>query len=77
MQVDFAIAYKHLLEDAELDAKKLDSIQHMLKPIGTALGVQYEEPKQDLEEKVMPQDLPIEQVLTMLGGKGTKIVHHE
>ena len=51
----------------------------MLKPIGSALGVQYKEgksKKQDDISKALPDDLPVEEVLKRLGGKNTMVKHH-
>lgn len=77
--MDFAIAYKHRDKDQEYEASKLESIQSMLKPIGSALGVQYKEgksKKQDEASKTLPDDLPVEEVLKRLGGKNTMVKHH-
>lgn len=78
LHLDFAIAYKHRDKDQEYEASKLDSIQSMIKPIGSALGVQYKSGKAKQTEeasKVMPDDLPVEEVLKHLGGKNTLVKH--
>lgn len=78
LQVDFAIAYKHQQDDYKYDADRIEAIISAIKPLGTAWGIKYtEKPKEDsLESKVMPQGLPVEQVIAMLTGKGTKVVRH-
>ena len=51
----------------------------MLKPIGSALGVQYKEgksKKQDDISKALPDDLPVEEVLKRLGGKNTMVKYN-
>ena len=50
----------------------------MLKPIGSALGVQYKNGKAKQTEeasKALPDDLPVEEVLKRLGGKNTMVKH--
>lgn len=80
LQLDYAIAYKHRLKDQEYEASKLESIQSMLTPIGKALGVEYKgkasptEPERD--SKALPDDLPVEEVLRLIGGKKTMVVNH-
>ena len=78
LQLDYAIAYKHRLKDQEYEASKLDSIQSMIKPIGSALGVEYKSKAKKPEEdsKALPDDLPVEEVLKIIGGKKTMVVNH-
>ncbi len=45
----------------------------MVKPIGVALGVTYTERKNNSNSNVLPDDLPVEEVLALIGGKGTMI----
>lgn len=77
LQLDYAVAIKHQQEDFEYDGSKIDVILNALKPIGTALGVKYTEVKPDAKNTIMPQDLPVDTVLAMLGGKGTKVIRNE
>jgi hypothetical protein len=73
LQLDFAVAHKHETEEFKYDSEKLEAIQEMLKPIGSALGVKYEAKQ---ETKVLPDDLPVDTVLSILGGKGIKVERH-
>lgn len=59
IQVDYAIAKKHLLDDYKYDREKMDGLQSMLKPLGIALGIEYgKEAKTDetKEEPIMDID---------------------
>lgn len=80
LQFDYAIAYKHRLKDQEYEASKLDSIQSMIKPIGSALGVEYKgkasPAKPEEDSKALPDDLPVEEVLKRIGGKKTMVINH-
>ncbi len=78
LQVDFAIAFKHHSADLKYDSDKVEAVINAMKPIGQALGVKYTEKKApEVDSKIMPQGLPVETVLAMLRGKGTKVIRHE
>jgi len=77
LQLDYAVAHKHLTEDYEYDHNKTEAILSGMKPIGGALGVKYTEKTAEPDSKVLPQNLPVDTVLAMLGGKGTKVIKHE
>lgn len=70
LQLDYAIASKHNQADNKFEGEKLEAIHEMLKPIGSVLGVKYEAKP---ESKLLPEDLPIDVALAILGGKGTSI----
>lgn len=76
LQVDFAVAYKHRIEDFKHEGTFIEAIDSMLQPIGQALGVSYKKtaPKGQ-DPKAMPDDLPVEDVLKMIGGKGMMVNH--
>lgn len=79
LQFDYAIAYKHRLKDQEYEASKLEAIQSMIKPIGSALGVEYKgkvAPSKEQDPKALPDDLPVEEVLKRIGGKNTMVINH-
>lgn len=81
IQLDYAIAIKHELREREVDDSKLDYIGSLIKSIGQVHGVKYKDvvKTEDIggaDSKVIPQDLPVEAVLSMLGGKGTQVIKH-
>lgn len=74
--MDYAIALKHQREDWKAEDNKLDYIASLIKSLGQAWGIKYKENVQadSIEKKVIPQDLPVEAALKMLGGKGIQVV---
>lgn len=78
LQLDYALALKYSLEDGKNEAIKLEAIQEMLKPIGSALGVKYQKQKPKLEERKIPDGLDVDEVLAMIGGNkpGMKVSHN-
>lgn len=83
MQLDYALAVKHIIKDEDKDFKRdsdrLDVIGNLIQPLGKALGVEYKGGKKQQQAdqpKAMPDDLPVEDVLKMIGGKPTIGKHY-
>lgn len=71
------MAFKHEFEDRKRADESLQAIQNMLTPIGSALGVEYtKSTKQAPTSKALPDDLPVEDVLKMIGGKNIMVKTH-
>lgn len=77
IQVDYAIAKKHLFDDYKYDSEKMDGLQAMLKPLGQALGIEYKEQTKKTNPAGVPEEpLDVDDALAIYGaGKGTVVNH--
>ena len=75
LQLDYAIAKKHLIDDYDYANTRLDAIQNMLRPLGQALGVEYSESKGN-PVGLGDEPLDVDAALAIFGaGKDTVVEH--
>lgn len=74
LQLDFAVAYKHRKNDIDAENSKTDALIAAIKTVGSALGVKYVSTAQT--SKVLPDDLYVDEILPMIGGKNTMVDLH-